>query len=116
MAYRLLGICLAMSWLAACGDEGSAANGAKVVNVYNWADYIAPATIDRFEDEFGIKVNYDIYDSSEIVDVKLLAGNTGYDVVIHSNGFSSRLAPAGVFDTLDLSRIPNVRHLDPATM
>jgi putrescine transport system substrate-binding protein len=73
-------------------------------------------TIRKFEAEFGIQVNYDVYDSAEIVDVKLLAGNSGYDVVMHSNSFSARIAPAGVYETLDKSRIPNIRHLDPATM
>ncbi len=61
------------------------AGNEKIVNVYNWADYIAPDTIEKFEAEYGIKVNYDIYDSSQVVDVKLLAGNSGYDVVVHSS-------------------------------
>ena len=72
--------------------------------------------IEQFEAETGIKVNYDIYDSSEVVDVKLLAGNSGYDVVVHSNQFSSRLAPIGIFEKLDFSRLPNIRHLDPDVM
>jgi len=87
-----------------------------VVNVYNWADYIAPDTLEKFEAEYGIKVNYDIYDSSEVVDVKLLAGNSGYDVVVHSNQYGSRLAPIGVFEKLDYSRIPNIANLDPDVM
>lgn len=101
--------------LGAC-DFGSTddTNGAAVVNIYNWAEYIAPDTIERFEAEYGIKVNYDIYDSSEVVDVKLLAGRSGYDVVVHSNQFASRLAPIGVFKKLDFSRLPNTRHLDTA--
>ena len=101
--------------LGACANDGvDGANGAAVVNVYNWADYIAPDTIERFEAEFGIKVNYDLYDSSEVVDVKLLAGRSGYDVVVHSNQFASRLAPIGIFEKLDFSRLPNSRHLDAA--
>ena len=87
-----------------------------VVNVYNWADYIAPDTIAKFEAEFGIKVNYDLYDSTGMVDVKMLTGNSGYDVVSHSNHYASRLAPIGVFEKLDMSRLPNVRHLDPEIM
>ena len=102
--------------LSACGGEGPGGDDANVVNVYNWADYIAPGIIEQFEDETGIKVNYDVYDSSEVVDVKLLAGNSGYDVVVHSNQFSSRLAPIGVFERLDFSRLPNIRHLDPEVM
>lgn len=100
---------------AACSDEAGQRDD-NVVNVYNWADYIGTETIAKFEAEYGIKVNYDVYDAAEVVDVKLLAGNSGYDVVIHSNSFSARIAPAGVYDTLDKSRIPNARHLDPETM
>ncbi len=103
-----------MLCLAACSTDKTAetASSERVVNVYNWADYIAPDTIDKFEAEYGIKVNYDIYDSSEVIDVKMLAGNSGYDVVVHSSQFSSRLTPIGVYEKLDYSRIPNVRHLD----
>ena len=107
---------LGVSLLAACGTGTLEQDGDNVVNVYNWADYIAPGILEQFEAETGIKVNYDIYDSSEVVDVKLLAGNSGYDVVVHSNQFSSRLAPIGVYEKLDFSRIPNIRNLDPDTM
>ncbi len=112
---RALGVIGAML-LAACGADGPGEDDSNVVNVYNWADYIAPGIIEQFEAETGIKVNYDIYDSSEVVDVKLLAGNSGYDVVVHSNQFSSRLAPIGVFEKLDFSRLPNIRNLDPEVM
>ena len=102
--------------LGGCGGNSDEESDGNIVNVYNWSDYIGEDTIEKFEAEFGIKVNYDVYDSAEIVDVKLLAGNTGYDVVVHSNSFSSRIAPAGVHETLDFSRIPNIKHLDPETM
>ena len=111
--------CLAASLvvLAACGDVGSSTDADEnVVNIYNWADYIAPGTIEQFEAEYGITVNYDLYDSSEIVDVKMLAGHSGYDVVFHSNEYAARLAPIGVYEKLDYSRIDNMRHLDPGTM
>jgi putrescine transport system substrate-binding protein len=103
--------------LAACSggpDEGS--RDENVVNVYNWSDYVAPDTLERFTAETGIEVNYDVYDSSEVVDVKLLAGNSGYDVVVHSNQFSSRLAPIGIFEKLDRSKLPNLVNLDPEVM
>jgi len=87
--------------------------GARVLNIYNWSDYIAPDTIRNFEREFGIKVNYDVYDSSEVVDAKLLAGSSGYDVVFHSDQFSVRLAPLGVYQRLDYSKFRNLHHLDP---
>lgn len=85
----------------------------KVLNVYNWADYIAPDTISNFEQEFGIKVNYDLYDASEVVEAKLLAGTTGYDVVVHSMRYSARLVPIGVYQPLDLGRLPLWYNLDP---
>ena len=102
--------------LSACGGNQDGPSDDQVVNVYNWADYMAPGLIEQFETEYGIKVNYDIYDSSEVVDVKLMAGNSGYDVVVHSNQFSSRLAPIGVFEKLDWSRFENLGHLDPEVM
>jgi len=100
---------------AACTAETApeTAPRARVVNIYNWSDYIAPNTIRNFEKEYGIKVNYDVYDSSEVVDAKLLAGSSGYDVVFHSDQFSVRLAPLGVYQKLDYSRFDNLHHLDP---
>ncbi len=106
-----LGVLL-LTGLFACTGESVSDSARAVVNVYNWADYIAPDTIDKFEAEYGIKVNYDTYDSSEVVDVKLLTGNSGYDVIVHSNQFGSRLTPIGVFEKLDLSKLPNTKHLD----
>lgn len=99
-----------------CSTDKTAetASGDNIVNVYNWADYIAPDTIEKFESEFGIKVNYDLYDASLMVDVKMLTGNSGYDVVFHSNQYASRLTPIGVYEKLDFSRLPNVVHLDQA--
>jgi putrescine transport system substrate-binding protein len=100
--------------LSSCSTDRAAdtASSEKVVNVYNWADYIGPHTLEKFEAEYGIKVNYDIYDSSEVVDVKLLAGGSGYDVVVHSSQFSSRLVPIGIYQKLDYSRLDNMRYLD----
>ncbi|MDX1403547.1 MAG: extracellular solute-binding protein [Woeseiaceae bacterium] len=104
-----------LSVLLSCTPDRTAelAGDEQVVNVFNWVDYIAPNTTERFESEFGIKVNYDVYDSAEVVDVKLLAGNSGYDVVVHSSQFASRLTPIGVYKRLDYSRLDNVRHIDP---
>lgn len=107
---------IAVLAMSACGENASESGGANVVNVYNWADYIAPGVLEQFEAETGIRVNYDVYDSSEVVDVKLLAGNSGYDVVVHSNQFSSRLAPIGIFEKLDFSRLSNIGNLDREVM
>ena len=67
----------------------------KILNVYNWSDYIGLNTVADFEAEFGIKVNYDLYASTEVVEAKLLAGKTGYDVVVHAVRYSARLSPIG---------------------
>ena len=83
-----------------------------VVNVYNWADYIGQTTLSDFEREYGIKVNYDVYDASPTVDAKLMAGRSGYDVVVHSAGYSSRLQEVGIYRPLDRSQLTNWHHLD----
>ncbi|MGI9247604.1 MAG: extracellular solute-binding protein, partial [Woeseiaceae bacterium] len=111
------GLISAFLLLNACTvDSDSNSGDQNVVNVYNWADYIAPDTLEKFEAETGIKVNYDMYDSSEVVDVKLLAGRSGYDIVIHSNQFSTRLAPIGVFQKIDVSKLSNYGNLDRSVM
>jgi putrescine transport system substrate-binding protein len=84
----------------------------KVVNVYNWSDYIDPAVLEQFTAETGIKVNYDVFDSNEVLETKLLAGKTGYDVVVPSASFMERQIKAGVFRTLDRSLLPNYGNLD----
>src|SRR5262245_16099943 len=80
----------------------------KVVNVYNWSDYIDPSIIDDFTKETGIKVTYDVFDSNEILETKLLAGGSGYDVVVPTANFLSRQIQAGVFQKLDKSKLPNL--------
>jgi putrescine transport system substrate-binding protein len=100
--------------IGACsGGSGTDPADDNIVNVYNWADYIDPEVIRLFEAETGIKVNYDTYDSSEVLDVKLLTGNSGYDVINHSNRFATRLTPIGIFEKLDMSRFTNLDNLDP---
>jgi putrescine transport system substrate-binding protein len=88
----------------------------KVLNVYNWSDYIADDTIANFEKETGIHVNYDVYDSNEILEAKLLAGNSGYDVVVPSANFLERQIQAGIFLPLDKSKLPNLKNMDPDGM
>ena len=84
-----------------------------ILNIYNWSDYIDPETISAFEEEYDIKVNYDIYDNSEIVDTKLLAGRSGYDLIFHGASFASRLVAIGVFQPLDKAKLSNWKNLDP---
>jgi len=87
-----------------------------VLNVYNWSDYIAEDTIANFEERTGIKVNYDVFDSNEVVEAKLLAGNTGYDVVVPSASFLERQIKAGVFGKLDRDQLSNWSNLDADIM
>ena len=122
-AVRLLAAGLAAAVLAACGGKqdaastGTAAAGEeKVLNVYNYSDYIAEDTIPNFEKQTGIRVTYDVYDSDEVLEAKLLAGSSGYDVVVPTLNFFGRQIQAGVFKELDKSKIPNLANLDPAVM
>ena len=88
----------------------------RVLKVTNWGEYIAEDTIANFEKEYGIKVIYDPYDSAESIDAKLLAGNSGYDVVSHSGGDTARLIKAGIVMPLDMSKLDNIKHMDKALM
>lgn len=88
-----------------------------VLNVYNWTDYIDPKALERFTRETGIKIRYDMYDSLETLEAKLMAGHSGYDVVVPTSGPTfSRLVTLGVLRVLDPARIPNMKNLDPAMM
>ncbi|WP_432473030.1 polyamine ABC transporter substrate-binding protein [Amphritea sp. HPY] len=88
----------------------------EVLNFYNWSDYIAEETIARFEAETGIKVVYDVYDSNETLEAKLLAGNSGYDLVVPSSNFMELQIKAGIFQQLDKGKLSNLSNLDPALM
>lgn len=106
---KMLGVMIAL-----CGFSTAAlAAEEKVLNLYNWTDYIGETTIADFEKETGIKVNYDTYDSNETLDAKLLTGNTGYDVTFPSATFFARQIQAGVFQKLDKSKLTNWGNLDP---
>ncbi|HKS55337.1 MAG TPA: polyamine ABC transporter substrate-binding protein [Steroidobacteraceae bacterium] len=106
-------LALAIAALASTWTLPGAAAEEKVLNVFTWPDYIAPDTIANFEAEYGIRVNYDTYDSTEMAEARLLAGHTGYDVVDHAARYSARLIPIGVYRPLDRSRLSNWRNLDP---
>jgi putrescine transport system substrate-binding protein len=91
----------------------AAAVNEKVLNVYNWSDYIQPSIIKDFETETGIHVNYDVFDSNEILETKLLTGHTNYDVVVPSAAFMERQLQADIYQKLDKSLLPNLKNLDP---
>jgi putrescine transport system substrate-binding protein len=90
---------------------GSAVAQDRVVNVYNWSDYIDESILEDFTKETGIKVVYDVFDSNEILETKLLAGGTGYDVVVPTGSFLSRQIQAGVFAPLDRSKLTNMGNM-----
>lgn len=88
----------------------------KILNVYNWSDYIAEDTIPDFQEETGIEVRYDVFDSNEVLEGKLLAGNTGYDIVVPSASFMARQIQAGVFMELDKSKLDGLDNLNASIM
>lgn len=88
----------------------------QVLNVYNWSDYIAEDTIAKFEEEFGVSVNYDVYDSNEVLEARLFAGNTGFDVVVPTSDFLRRQVGAGIYQPLDYSKLPNAQNMDADLM
>lgn len=88
----------------------------KVVNVYNWSDYVDPQVLKDFEAETGIKVRYDVYDSNDTLEAKLLAGKSGYDIVVPTQYYMARQVQAKLLRPLDKSKIPNLAKLDPAQM
>ena len=88
----------------------------KVLNVYNWSDYIADDTIKNFEKETGIKVRYDNYDANEILQAKLVAGRSGYDIVVPSAHFAKTQIAGGLYQKLDRAQLTNWGNLDPAIL
>src|SRR5690349_21015784 len=112
------GLCAA---LVACGggsppSGGPSATEERVLNVYNWYDYISPEVLREFTARYGIQVHYNVFDSNNTLAAKLLAGHSGYDVVFPSGAYLESLIAAGVFRTLDKSKLPNLKNMDPAIM
>jgi putrescine transport system substrate-binding protein len=128
MKCRILTVALASILLSACGsgDKTSAdktdatanqpSKDSKALNVYNWSDYIAEDTIPNFEKQSGVKVKYDVFDSNETLQVKVLAGNTGYDIVVPSLQFLPNQVKAGVYQEIDKTKLKNYGNLDPEIM
>ncbi len=110
LAAALVGFGMAAAQTAAAAEE-------KVLNVFNWSDYIAEDTLARFTKETGIKVNYDVYDSNEILEAKLMAGKSGYDVVFPTTmPFLARQVKAGVYMPLDRKKLPNYKNIEKSTL
>src|SRR5271167_3976198 len=118
-AISALGLLLTLS---ACGGKPAADGGAsasaapKVLNLYIWSDYLAPNTLADFEKQTGIKVHVAYYDTNETLETKLLAGSSGYDVVVPTASYFERLIKAGAFMVLDKSKLPNLKNMDAQLM
>jgi putrescine transport system substrate-binding protein len=119
-AILALGLGMALT-LSACGGKsagggGADAGSAKVLNLYIWSDYLAPNTLSDFEKQTGIKIHVAYYDTNETLETKLLAGSSGYDIVVPTASYFERLIKAGAFTTLDKSKLPNLKNMDPQLM
>ncbi len=99
----------AVPMLAASAKDAS-------LNVYNWSDYIAPDTVPNFEKQTGIKVRYDVYDSDDVLQAKLLTGKSGYDIVVPTSNYAGKQIAADIYAPLDKSKLPNLKYLDPQLM
>lgn len=134
MPLKLSFLVLSLSLLTACGGGSSQKSEAADVQnrpsekttahhsnlpqtdtlkIYNWSDYVDPKTIKHFEEQFGVKVTYDVYESDETLESKVLTGKSGYDIAGPSNAFVSRQIKAGAYQKIDKSLIPNYRHISP---
>ncbi|MFZ9734391.1 MAG: extracellular solute-binding protein [Burkholderiaceae bacterium] len=127
MRNTLLVAAMSAFMLVACGKKEEAAvsapagpsivlDDAKVLNIYNWPDYVPEGMIAAFEKEFGIKVNYDTFETNEALHAKLVAGNSGYDIVVPGAVFAKMQIDAGFFQPLKKDQISNLANLDPAVM
>ena len=116
---RLLAVAIVIAVGSGCGSDphaGAGGKGApeeKVLYVYNWADYIGKSTLADFERATGIKVVYDIYDADETLEAKMMAGDSGYDIVSTSTDYFSRQIKAGIYQPLDRAKLPSWKNLDP---
>ena len=113
---KKIAMTLAFSGSFVASGMAQAADASKVLNIYNWSDYIADDTIKNFEKETGIKIRYDTYDSNEILHAKLLAGNTGYDIVVPGAHFAKTQIEGGLLQKLDKTKLSNWDNLDKGVL
>lgn len=100
----------------AAKPAGPVLDDEKVLNIYNWPDYITENMLSDFEKETGIKVNYDTFENNEALHAKLVAGNSGYDIVVPTAGFGKKQIDGGLYQEIDKGKIPNYANLDPEFM
>jgi putrescine transport system substrate-binding protein len=110
---KTIGIAFAALAGLGLGQQARAQEEPKVLNVYNWADYLPDGLLENFTKETGIKVRYDTFDTNEVVHAKLIAGRTGYDVVVPSANWGALHIQAGLLRKLDKSKLPNLKNVDP---
>jgi putrescine transport system substrate-binding protein len=110
---RALSLMLGAAAALAADGIDSKTDAEKVLNLYNWSDYIDPQVLEDFSRETGVAIHYEVMDSNELLETKLVAGRAGYDVVFPSAAFLARQSKVGIYLPLDKSRLPNLRHLDP---
>ena len=137
MKKKILALAIAAVLLAACGKKEEAAPAAvpvaaapapaaepakpagpvldaeKVLNIYNWPDYIPEGMLAKFEEETGVKVNYNTFENNEALHAKLVAGNSGYDIVVPTAGFAKKQITGGLYQEIDKTKIPNYKNLNP---
>jgi putrescine transport system substrate-binding protein len=106
-------VAAAIALVVVAAGGGARGEAARVVNFYNWSDYVDPSVLDEFTKKTGIAVRYDTFDSSDTLEAKLLAGQSGYDVVVPTGYFLAREIAAGIFQPLDKSKLPNLVHVWP---
>ncbi len=140
MKKKILALAIAAVLLAACGKKEEAAPAAvpvaaapapaaepakpagpvldaeKVLNIYNWPDYIPEGMLAKFEEETGVKVNYNTFENNEALHAKLVAGNSGYDIVVPTAGFAKKQITGGLYQEIDKTKIPNYKNLNPDFM
>ena len=112
LPFKKIGSFIVLAAAAALGTGAVRAADPKVLNIYNWSDYIAEDTIKNFEKETGIKVRYDNYDTNEVLHAKLVAGKTGYDIVVPGSHFAKTQIEGGLLQKLDRSKLSNWGNLD----
>ena len=120
LSFFLLSACGGSKGPTGAGNDeraaSSAADSGKTLNLYIWSDYLAPNTLSDFEKQTGTKVNASYFDTNETLETKLLAGSSGFDVVVPTASYFERQIKAGVYLTLDKSKLPNLKNMDPQLM
>jgi putrescine transport system substrate-binding protein len=115
-ARRVLMFGMVAAVLSGCGKSGHTGDDAQVLNLYTWADYLAPDTLANFEKQTGIKVHVSYFDTNETLEARIMTGNSGFDVVVPTAPYLERQILSGAYLSLDKAKLPNLTNLDPVLM